>query len=287
MINFYLLSFVDQMLVTLFVFVVVACVGSFLNVVIYRLPLMMQIQWKKDAKEFLELEQEEPSDRFNLAFPNSHCPSCNTAIRIWQNIPILSYLLLRGRCANCSVLISYRYPFVELFTAIVGVLLLLQFGLSEQFAALLFASFILVCLVGIDIDHMLLPDILTLPLLWFGLLLNVYEVFTPLQDAVIGAVVGYMSLWSFYWMFKIFTGKEGMGAGDFKLLAAIGAIGGWQILLDVILLSSIVGAIYGVIQSMLLKNSLSKPMPYGPFLAAAGWLMLVYPGLFSLSSLLA
>lgn len=269
-------------------FIFSACVGSFLNVVIYRLPLMMQNQWRQDARGFLELEPEKPeSTRFNLAFPNSHCPSCQTAIRIWQNIPIISYLLLRGRCAHCSAPISCRYPLVEMFTGVVAILLFCQFGLGQQFAALLLVSFALICLVGIDIDHMLLPDSITLPLLWFGLLINTQNIFVSLDSAVLGAVVGYMSLWSFYWVFKIFTGKEGMGAGDFKLLAALGAIGGWQILLDVVLLSSIVGAICGVMQALFLKNSLSKPMPYGPFLAAAGWLMLVYPELFSLSSLLA
>ena len=215
-------------------------VGSFLNVVIYRLPLMMETRWRKDCCELLEVPQEKEAPRLTLATPNSHCPHCGSAIKPWQNIPVLSYLLLRGKCAVCGVGISLRYPTIELITGLLTLSLAWYFALSPALLGAVIFTWALVTMTMIDVDHKLLPDDITLPLLWLGLLFNIDGTYVSLTDAVIGAMAGYLILWSVYWLFKLTTGKEGMGYGDFKLLAALGAWLGWQALPLIILLSSLV-----------------------------------------------
>ena len=252
------------------------CVGSFLNVVIYRLPVMMETRWRSNCCELLELEQEKQDQPLSLAFPNSHCPLCNTPIKPWHNVPVISYLALRGKCAQCAVPISPRYPIIEVLTAVLSVTLLWHFSLGPAlFGALLF-TWALIALTMIDVDHQLLPDEITLPLLWLGLLLNTQAVYVDLPSAVIGAVSGYLILWSVYWLFKLITGKEGMGYGDFKLLAALGAWMGWQSLHMIILMSSLVGACVGIALLLFKRQGRDVPIPFGPYLAAAGWITLLW-----------
>ncbi|MFT3928662.1 MAG: A24 family peptidase [Spongiibacteraceae bacterium] len=246
-------------------------VGSFLNVVIYRLPKMMELSWRSECDFLLNgKEPEQPAASFNLAFPASHCPHCNAAIQPWQNIPVISYLILRGRCAKCSTSISARYPIIEAITGVLSAYAAVHFGFSWQLLAALFFLWALLTLTMIDVDHQLLPDQITLPLLWLGLLLNTQHVFVSLNDAVIGAAAGYLVLWSVYHAFKLITGKEGMGFGDFKLLAALGAWMGWQMLPVIILLSSLVGAVVGSLLLALQRKGRSTPIPFGPYLAGAG-----------------
>ena len=256
-------------------------VGSFLNVVIHRLPKMMEQQWEREGAEFLGEEfrgEESPeSEPYSLVFPGSHCPSCNAEIKPLQNIPVLSYLFLRGRCANCSVSIPIRYPLIELLTAALWILCGLSFGVSNALAAAMFLTAVLISLTAIDLDHQLLPDSLTLALLWVGLLINIDATFAPLERAVLGAVFGYLCLWSVYWLFKIITGKEGMGYGDFKLLAALGAWFGLSALPTIVLLSSLVGAVTGIALIVMRRQDRETPMPFGPFLAGAGLIHLFYP----------
>ncbi len=254
-----------------YVFVLSLCIGSFLNVVAYRLPVMMRNQVEDD---YLDLFEKEPEDRplFNLSTPHSACPKCKSPIKPWQNIPVISYLWLKGKCANCKTNISARYPIVELTTGLLGLLVAYQFGASWQTGALLVFTYFLVALTLIDMDEYLLPDSLTLPLIWIALIANSFGVFTSLENAVYGAIAGYLSLWSIYWLFKLLTGKEGMGYGDFKLLAAIGALLGWQALPVVILLSSVVGAVVGILGIMIMGRDKNIPIPFGPYLAAAGFI---------------
>ena len=256
-------------------------VGSFLNVVIHRLPKMMEQQWERECAEFLgeefRGEESRESEPYSLAFPGSHCPSCNTEIKPLQNIPVLSYLFLLGRCANCGVSIPIRYPLIELLTAAIWILCGLSFGVSNALAAAMFLTAVLISLTAIDLDHQLLPDNLTLPLLWVGLLINIDATFVPLESAVLGAVFGYLCLWSVYWLFKIITGKEGMGYGDFKLLAALGAWFGLSALPTIVLLSSLVGAVIGLALIVMRRQDRETPMPFGPFLAGAGLIHLFYP----------
>ncbi|MEE8057124.1 MAG: A24 family peptidase [Pseudomonadales bacterium] len=254
-------------------------VGSFLNVVIYRLPVMMQQAWKTECRLILELDNPDISTeqkKFNLAYPSSRCPHCNAAIKPWQNLPVISYLLLKGRCANCAISISKRYPLIEAATGLLSGIVAWQLGATPQTLAALVFTWCLISLTMIDADHTLLPDQITLPLLWGGLLLNSVGLFVPLSDAVWGAMGGYLSLWSVYWGFKLLTGKEGMGYGDFKLLAALGAWMGWQSLLVIILLSSLVGAIVGTIILITSKQGRDTAIPFGPYLAAAGWIALLW-----------
>jgi len=253
-------------------------VGSFLNVVIYRLPVMMEREWKSECKLILDPNSSgnEPAEAFNLAYPNSHCPNCDSPIKAWQNIPVISYLLLKGQCANCKMSISVRYPIIEAVTGLMSAVIAWQLGASLEMLAALFFTWSLITLTMIDADYKLLPDQITLPLLWAGLLLNSFAVFVPLYDAVWGAIGGYLSLWSVYWLFKIITGKEGMGYGDFKLLAALGAWMGWQSLLVIILLSSLVGAIVGSIILIANKQGRNTAIPFGPYLAAAGWIAFLW-----------
>lgn len=253
-------------------------VGSFLNVVIYRLPEMMEAQWRRDYAEFSG-EAPEESPKLSLAFPGSRCPHCDAEIKPTQNIPVLSYLALGGKCAACKAPISVRYPIVEAITAFLWVLCGLQFGVSNALAGAMFLTAVLVVLTAIDLDHQLLPDSLTLPLVWIGLLLNIDNTFVSLESAVLGAVFGYLCLWTVFWLFKIVTGKEGMGHGDFKLLAALGAWFGLAALPTIVLLSSVVGAVLGVALIVTGKQDRETPMPFGPFLAGAGLIHLFYPSI--------
>lgn len=253
-------------------------VGSFLNVVIYRLPIMMERQWKADCAEcFPEFGSIQETGPFNLSIPRSRCPHCQHPISMWENIPVVSWLLLKGRCKNCQAKISIRYPLVELFTAAIATTVALTLPLSEWALAVIFFSFALIALTFIDIDKMLLPDQITLPLMWAGLLMALLG-FSPvsLTDTVIGAMAGYLSLWSLYWTFKLLTGKEGMGYGDFKLLAALGAWLGWQLLPFVVLLSSLVGAICGIILMRVQRSDSQTPFSFGPYLAIAGWIAILW-----------
>lgn len=251
-------------------------VGSFLNVVIHRLPIMMNQSWRQECCEFLE--HPAPNEtRLSLSVPNSRCPHCQAPIRPWQNVPVISYLVLRGRCANCRASISLRYPVVELISGALSLAAGLHFGFdSPQILGALVMIWCLIALTGIDMDTQLLPDSITLPLLWLGLLFNLGGVFTDLHSAVVGAVAGYLALWSVYWGFKLLTGKEGMGYGDFKLLAALGAWFGWQSLPLIILLSSFVGAVIGIALILTQRQGREVPMPFGPYLAGAGLLCLFF-----------
>jgi leader peptidase (prepilin peptidase)/N-methyltransferase len=236
----------------------------------------MERQWERDSADFRGEDIPEATP-YSLAFPGSHCPSCKSEITALQNIPVVSYLLLRGRCANCGVSIPIRYPLIELTTALVWVLCGLTFGVSNALAAAMLLTAVLISLTAIDLDHQLLPDALTLPLLWIGLLININATFVTLESAVLGAVFGYLSLWSVYWLFKVITGKEGMGYGDFKLLAALGAWFGVSALPTIVLLSSLVGAVVGLGLIATGRQGRETPMPFGPFLAGAGLIHLFYP----------
>jgi len=253
-------------------------VGSFLNVVIYRLPVMMQRNWRKECSDYLqiELDEKELSKPFNLALPLSSCPQCNTAIKPHQNIPIISYILLKGRCASCNKPIAIRYPLIEALTAISSAVVAYHFGDTTQTLFALLLTWSLIALSFIDLDHQLLPDNITLPLLWLGLFISLFEIFTNSQTSIIGAISGYGILWTVYQVFKLSTGKEGMGYGDFKLLAVLGAWLGWQYLAIIILLSSMVGAIVGIILILITKQHHNKPIPFGPYLASAGWIALLW-----------
>lgn len=250
-------------------------VGSFLNVVIHRLPIMMQRDWRAQAREFLDLPAE-PTATFNLVLPHSHCPHCDHEIRAWENIPVVSWLALRGRCSSCRAPISKRYPLIELLCGVLSAYIGWHFGFTWQAGGMLLLTWGLLAMSMIDVDHQLLPDSLVLPLLWLGLIANSFGLFASLSDALWGAVVGYLSLWSVYWLFKLVTGKEGMGYGDFKLLAMLGAWGGWQVLPLTILLSSIVGAVLGTIMLRMQKADSGTAIPFGPYLAIAGWVALLW-----------
>ena len=261
-------------------------IGSFLNVVIHRLPIMMERAWREGLEEISEgvLSTEptgpapvvEKPETFNLAVPRSRCPSCGKEISALQNIPIISYLMLGGKCANCKTPISKRYPVVEFVTMALSLVVAWQLGPTPQAALGIIVTWFFVAMTMIDFDHQLLPDSLTLPLMWIGLLTALIPVFTDLQSAVIGAAAGYMVLWLVYQLFRIVTGKEGMGYGDFKLLAAIGALLGWQALPVVILLSSVVGAVVGVVIIAITGRDKNIPIPFGPYLAAAGWIAMLW-----------
>src|SRR5690554_1380046 len=252
------------------------CIGSFLNVVILRLPKMMHQDWRCQCEEFLEVPeaQRKQDKRITLSKPASTCPSCGQGIRAWQNIPVISYLMLGGKCASCKTRISPRYPIIEAVTALLSVVTVAVLGPSETALWALLLVWALVALTVIDFDTQLLPDSITLPLLWLGLILNYFGVLTDFTSAFWGAVGGYLSLWSVYWAFKLATGKEGMGHGDFKLLAVLGAWLGWQLLLAVILLSSVVGAVVGIGLILFRKHGREVPIPFGPYLAAAGLICL-------------
>lgn len=253
-------------------------IGSFLNVVIHRLPIMMEREWQKECSEsFPEHKIPMPEGVYNLSVPASTCPKCDSKIRIVDNIPVLSWVLLRGKCHKCSNKISPRYPLVELLAGVMAFMVATQFGFGYFTIALIFFTFVLIAATFIDLDTMLLPDQLTLPLTWSGIALALFGISSiSLQDAVIGAMAGYLALWVVYWAFKLATGKEGMGYGDFKLLAALGAWLGWQYLPMIILLSSLVGLVFGLIQLRLRQQGIDKAFPFGPYLAIAGWISLMW-----------
>ncbi|WP_336291147.1 A24 family peptidase [Aeromonas dhakensis] len=259
------------------VFLFSLMIGSFLNVVIHRLPIMLEREWQAEYLSYFNPEtQLQQEERYNLMVPRSACPHCGHAITAMENIPLLSWLWLKGRCRECQAPISARYPLVELLTALLSLVVAATFPPGWGLLAALLLTWVLVALTFIDLDKMLLPDQLTLPLLWGGLLFNLAGGFVPLADAVIGAMAGYLVLWSLYWAFKLLTGKEGMGYGDFKLLAALGAWLGWQALPIVLLLSSLVGAIIGISLILLRNHHQGKPIPFGPYLAIAGWIALLW-----------
>jgi leader peptidase (prepilin peptidase)/N-methyltransferase len=250
-------------------------VGSFLNVVVHRLPVMLERDWQRQSREILGLDV--PVETvFNLALPRSHCPACGAPLRAQDNFPVLSYLLLRGRCRQCQAAISLRYPLLEICSALLAVAVVAHFGVTWLALYALLLTWTLLALAAIDLEHQLLPDDLTQPLLWLGLLLNTQNLLTSPISAVFGAAVGYLVLWSVYWIFKLLTGREGMGQGDFKLLAALGAWLGWQMLPVIVLLSSFVGALTGIALIVLRGRDRREPLPFGPFLAAAGFIALLW-----------
>ena len=259
------------------VFLFSLMIGSFLNVVIHRLPIMLEREWQAEYVGYFNPEtQPQQEERYNLMVPRSACPHCGHAITAMENIPLLSWLWLKGRCRECQAPISARYPLVELLTSLLSLIVAATFPPGWGLLAALLLTWVLVALTFIDLDKMLLPDQLTLPLLWGGLLFNLTGGFVPLADAVIGTMAGYLVLWSLYWAFKLLTGKEGMGYGDFKLLAALGAWLGWQALPIVLLLSSLVGAFIGIGLILLRNHHQNKPIPFGPYLAIAGWIALLW-----------
>lgn len=251
-------------------------VGSFLNVVILRVPVRMEWQWKRDAREILDLPAVEESEPPGIVIKGSHCPKCGHSLSAWENIPVLSWLLLRGRCRGCGTRISLQYPLVELLTGLAFGIVVWQFGMSWQSVAALAFTAILIAASGIDVRTTLLPDTLTLPLLWLGLLISLLPVFVDSQAAIIGAAAGYLSLWSVFWLFKLLTGKEGMGYGDFKLLSALCAWSGIGALIPTLLMSSLIGAIVGSLWLSLRGKDKATPIPFGPYLAAAGWVQLIW-----------
>jgi leader peptidase (prepilin peptidase) / N-methyltransferase len=274
------------------VFLLGLVIGSFLNVVIYRLPIMLERDWRAQAAELLpsvgsaatttSTAQAVP-ERLTLSTPGSACPVCKAPIKAWQNIPVVSWLLLRGRCASCKTKISVRYPLLELATGLLSAWVAWHFGFGAAAACGLLVTWALIALTGIDIDHQLLPDSITLPLMWAGLLAGVIvgpiagsPIPVSAHDAIIGAVSGYVSLWLVFHTFRLITGKEGMGYGDFKLFAALGAWLGWKLLPLVILLSAAAGALLGILMIVLRGRDRSAPMPFGPYLAAAGWIAMLY-----------
>ena len=259
-------------------------VGSFLNVVIYRLPVMLERQWRAQCAELSSEATAAASAaaRFDLIVPRSACPACRAPISVLQNIPVISWVFLRGRCAHCGTRISIRYPLVELLTALLSGAVAWKMGFGGPALAALVFTWFLIALTFIDIDHQLLPDSLTLPLLWLGLTLSLWgpqpgaPVPVDIRSSLTGAIVGYVSLWSVYHLFRLLTGKEGMGYGDFKLFAALGAWLGWQMLLPIILIAALVGAVVGIVMITVRQQNRSTPIPFGPFLAASGWLMLMF-----------
>lgn len=253
-------------------------VGSFLNVLIYRYPKMLFAEWKSDYHEFFGLKDDTTDEekKLNLWFPLSRCPKCQNSLKPWHNIPVLSYLILKGRCAFCSDKISFRYPFVELLTAVLTAIVANHFGVTWAMLCASIFTWGLITLAFIDLDHMLLPDELIFPLLWLGIFCNIFGWYTDLQTAVIGTMVGYLSLWSIMHLYKLMTGKQGMGHGDFKLMALFGAWMGWEILPFIIVAASLVGAIFGIIALKRQNKDKATPLPFGPYLVIAGWIALLW-----------
>ena len=259
-------------------FLLGATIGSFINVISLRLPRMMEQNWRSQCCDLLGIENQNTNTEavFNLAFPASHCYNCQHKIRWWENIPVFSYILLMGKCSNCKQPISPQYPLVEILTATLSAAVAWQLGLSIQACAALLLTWSLVTLATIDARTTLLPDDITLPLIWAGLAVNIFAVFTSLESAVLGAIAGYLVLWLVFWLYKLLTQKEGMGYGDFKLLAALGAWLGWQAIPMIILLSSLLGTIVGVMLIILKNRDSQRPLPFGPYLAVAGWITLLW-----------
>lgn len=251
-------------------------IGSFLNVVIYRLPRMMEQSWSEECRIYLGLKPHTEIQKLNLCLPFSHCPQCKVPIRPWHNIPLLSYFLLNGKCANCKGHISLRYPLVEALTCIMSMYVVWKFGITWQTASAMFFTWTIICLTFIDLDHHLLPDQLTLTLLWVGLLSSIYTLFVNSHDAILGAIAGYLIFAMTQWVFERITGKTGMGQGDFKFLAALGAYLGWQMLPLIILLASVSGIIFTFTHMAMKRQYKSVPLPFGPYLAVAGWIALLW-----------
>ena len=267
-----------------FAFVIALLIGSFLNVVIYRLPVMMERAWREEAAEILATESSDlPEGRFDLVAPRSRCPSCGAQITAMQNIPVISYLVLGGKCAACKTPISARYPVIEFVTALLSAVVAWRFGFGWEAAAGIGLTWALVAISLLDVDHTIIPDSIVLPLLWDGLAMSLFHplpgaetLFIDPTTSIIGAIAGYLSLWSVYHIFRLVTGKEGMGYGDFKLLGAFGAWLGWQALPMIILLSAVVGAVVGIAMIALRGHDRNIPIPFGPYLAAAGWIVMLY-----------
>jgi leader peptidase (prepilin peptidase) / N-methyltransferase len=251
-------------------------IGSFLNVVIYRLPYMMEQSWNEECRTYLRLKSHTPHEQFNLFLPFSRCPHCKKSIRPWHNVPLLSYLFLSGKCADCRAPISLRYPLVEALTCLMSIYVAWKFGCSWSALSALLFTWICICLTFIDLDCHLLPDHLTLLLLWAGLFSSLYSLFANSHDAILGAIIGYLIFAAIQWLFQHITGKTGMGQGDFKFLAALGAYLGWQLLPLVILLASVSGVFFTFIHMLIKRHFKSTPLPFGPYLALAGWLVLVW-----------
>jgi leader peptidase (prepilin peptidase)/N-methyltransferase len=267
------------------VFAFTLLIGSFLNVVIHRLPIMMEREWREQADELIKTptEQELPDGRFDLVMPRSRCPSCGALITVWQNIPVVSYLFLRGRCAACKTLISARYPLVELMTALLAATAAWFFGPGWEALMAIALTVALLAIAMIDADTQLIPDSIVLPLMWLGLAMSLFHpmagantLFITPQNAIVGAMAGYLTLWSIFWLFKLATGKDGMGYGDFKLLAALGAWLGWQALPMIIMMSAMVGAVINITMIVARGKDRSIPIPFGPYLAAAGWITMIW-----------
>ena len=267
------------------VFAITLMIGSFLNVVIYRLPIMMEHEWREQAEELLASQPEHklPDGRFDLVVPRSRCPSCGSLITAWQNIPVLSYLFLKGRCANCKASISARYPLVELMTAALAAICAWHFGPGWEAMLAIVLTLVLVSITMIDADTQLIPDSIVLPLMWLGLAMSLWHpmpgantLFISPSAAIAGSLAGYLSLWSIFWIFKIITGRAGMGYGDFKLLAALGAWLGWQQLPMIIMMSAVVGVVINVVMIVTRGKDRSIPIPFGPYLAAAGWITMLW-----------
>ena len=266
------------------VFFLSLLIGSFLNVVVYRLPIMMEREWRAQCTELAEAEATEvPAGHFNLVFPPSHCTSCGALITAMQNVPILSYLLLRGNCGSCGSSISKRYPIVEAFTAMLTAIVAWRFGFGWEAAPAILLTWALIAISVIDIDHQIIPDSISLPFVWIGLILSLFHpvagaevLYIDAKTAIVGAIAGYLSLWSVYQLFRLMTGKEGMGYGDFKLLAVLGAWLGWQMLPLIILLSAVVGATVGIAMIVVRRQDRNIPIPFGPYLAAAGWIAMLW-----------
>jgi leader peptidase (prepilin peptidase)/N-methyltransferase len=251
-------------------------IGSFLNVIIYRLPIMMQQEARLQCAELLNVPVSQSNQSFNLIQPRSHCPHCGHQVTMLENIPLVSFIWQRGQCTACHQAISWRYPFIELLSASLAIILAWQFGFTWQLLGALTLTWILLALSMIDFDHQLLPDSLTLPGLWLGLGVNLFNLYTNIEASVIGAIAGYLFLWSVYWVFKLLTGKEGMGYGDFKLLALLGAWLGWQPLPSIVLISSFLGALVGISLIIIRQHDKNVPIPFGPYLAFAGWIYLLW-----------
>ncbi len=259
-------------------------IGSFLNAVIYRIPIMLEKSWREGCEEYFDTNNTEDTkdakneitEPFNLFVPRSQCPQCGHMITALENIPVFSYLFLRGKCSSCKTSISLQYPLTELATMLISLLIAWKFGVSMQTVALLLLTWTLITLSLIDLKKMLLPDNLTLPLLWLGIIFNYFGTITDLRSSIIGAIAGYLSLWSVYWVFKFITNKEGFGFGDFKLLAALGAWGGWQVLPFTIFVSSLLGAVFGILLMVIQRSTESKQIPFGPWIAIAGFIAILW-----------
>jgi leader peptidase (prepilin peptidase)/N-methyltransferase len=251
-------------------------IGSFLNVVIYRLPIMIERNWRQECAELLQIDQPKTSKIFNLSLPRSHCPHCQHQLTILENIPLISYIWQRGKCTHCQNKINFSYPLVETISAILAMITAWHFGFNWTLLAALALTWALIAASAIDIKHQILPDNITIPFLWLGLYCNLFGLYTNIESSVIGAIIGYLSLWSIYWIYKLLTGKEGIGYGDFKLLAMLGAWLGWQALLPIILIASIVAATIGSILIFFYGKDKNIPIAFGPYLAGAGWISLLW-----------